>query len=82
MAAAVVASPAAAVASRAAADDQHPDAQGRITLPALIPGATYRIAWFDGTDRPFKVESGKTMKLGDLTIKEPEKTKELPITKQ
>jgi hypothetical protein len=55
------------------------DAQGRITLPALIPGATYPIARFDGTDTSFKAEAGKTVKLGDLTTQNPEKTRELPI---
>jgi RNA polymerase sigma factor (sigma-70 family) len=55
------------------------DAQGRITLPDLIPGATYRIARFDGTDTCFKAEAGKTIKLGDVTIQNPEKAMELPI---
>jgi RNA polymerase sigma factor (sigma-70 family) len=56
------------------------DAQGRITLPALIPGATYRIARFGGTDKAFKAEPGQTLNLGDITIQDPEKTKELPTT--
>jgi RNA polymerase sigma factor (sigma-70 family) len=58
------------------------DARGRITMPALIPGATYRVAKFDGTDVSFKAESGKTVKLGDLAIKDPEMTRELPIAKK
>jgi RNA polymerase sigma factor (sigma-70 family) len=51
------------------------DDKGRVTLPALIPGAAYRISLFDGTTRDFTVETGKTLKLPDLTIKAPEKTR-------
>jgi protocatechuate 3,4-dioxygenase beta subunit len=51
------------------------DAAGRITFPALIPGATYRVArWEKDEWRPFKeftVESGKTLDLGDVIINEP-----------
>ena len=56
-----------------------PDAQGRITLPALIPGATYRL--FDYTTfrdpagakvrREFTVKSGETLDLGDILIEKP-----------
>jgi RNA polymerase sigma factor (sigma-70 family) len=58
------------------------DTQGRVTLPALIPGATYRIARFDGTDKVFKAESGKTGQLGDLAIKDLEATRQLPTTRK
>jgi hypothetical protein len=69
------------------ADPQHygsgpkTDAEGRITLPNLIPGATYRVARFDGSDRIIRAEAGKTLNLGDVTIPEPGKSMKLPITK-
>jgi RNA polymerase sigma factor (sigma-70 family) len=48
------------------------DAKGRITFPALIPGATYRIErWEKDTWVPhkeFTAESGKAVDLGDVTI--------------
>ncbi len=56
------------------------DAQGRITFPALIPGATYRV--FDQTartangGRPIRKEfvagSGEAIELGDIVIEKPE----------
>jgi protocatechuate 3,4-dioxygenase beta subunit len=57
------------------------DAQGRVTLPNLIPGATYRIARFGGSDRTFKAPAGKPLDLGDVTIADPGKTVKLPDTK-
>jgi RNA polymerase sigma factor (sigma-70 family) len=52
------------------------DAQGRCTLPALIPGATYRLVEYDGDGyaekKAFSVEAGKTLDLGDVTIKKPQ----------
>ncbi len=55
------------------------DAEGRIALPALIPGATYRIA--DRTTagtaegpklrKEFRVKSGETLDLGDILIEKP-----------
>jgi RNA polymerase sigma factor (sigma-70 family) len=55
------------------------DGQGTITLPALIPGATYRI--YDSTTlsetggRPlrkeFTVKPGETLDLGDIRIEKP-----------
>jgi hypothetical protein len=55
------------------------DAQGRLTLPALIPGATYRVedftAAFAGGDpvirKEFTVRSGETLDLGDIVIARP-----------
>jgi hypothetical protein len=47
------------------------DAKGNITMPALIPGATYRILNVDGKAKDFKVESGKTLDAGKLVIQEP-----------
>jgi protocatechuate 3,4-dioxygenase beta subunit len=48
------------------------DAQGRVTFPALIPGATYRIGRWEKDrwlpHREFTVESGKTIDLGDVII--------------
>jgi hypothetical protein len=50
-----------------------PDAQGRLTVPALIPGATYRLRGYDERDpgvilfeREFTAESGKTRRLPDI----------------
>jgi RNA polymerase sigma factor (sigma-70 family) len=50
------------------------DADGRCTFPALIPGVTYRYCRRDEegyavADKEFTVEAGKTLDLGDLTIK-------------
>jgi beta-lactamase regulating signal transducer with metallopeptidase domain/protocatechuate 3,4-dioxygenase beta subunit len=55
------------------------DAQGRITLPALIPGATYRIeditpAFGDGDvalRKEFIVKPGETVDLGEILIARP-----------
>ena len=55
------------------------DPQGRITFPALIPGATYRIAdrttiaSASGTPRrkDFTVKPGETLDLGDILIEKP-----------
>jgi hypothetical protein len=47
------------------------DAQGRCTLGALIPGATYRFALYGNepmAKKEFKAESGKTLQLGDITM--------------
>jgi hypothetical protein len=52
-----------------------PDAEGRMTIPALIPGATYRLRGYDERDpgvvhyeREFTAESGKTLRLADLVV--------------
>ena len=61
------------------------DAQGRITLPALIPGATYRImdrttyVAQDVGDGPqvrkeFVVGPGEAVELGDVRIEKPRET--------
>jgi hypothetical protein len=58
------------------------DAQGRLTLPALIPGATYRITdrsavvARDAGDGPqvrreFAVGPGENVELGDVLIQKP-----------
>jgi RNA polymerase sigma factor (sigma-70 family) len=48
------------------------DAKGRVTFPALIPGATYRVDGFKDDysvpHKEFTVESGKTIDLGDVAI--------------
>ena len=59
---------------------QFTDADGRITLPDLIPGATYRINdWSTVNDeekgvqvrRDFTVKAGETLNLGDILIEKP-----------
>jgi hypothetical protein len=59
--------------------DLESDAQGRVTFPALIPGASYRIV--DGTPafgggepvirREFVVAAGEAVELGDVLIVKP-----------
>ena len=44
------------------------DAQGRLTFPALIPGATYRIS---EPARDFTVKPGENLDLGDIRIEKP-----------
>ena len=46
------------------------DAHGRIVLPALIPGATYRIVT-RGVVRDFVVGPGEAVELGDVLIQKP-----------
>ncbi len=55
------------------------DAQGQLALPALIPGATYRI--YDATigdganpqlRKEFTVKPGETLDLGDILIEKPQ----------
>jgi RNA polymerase sigma factor (sigma-70 family) len=52
------------------------DAAGRVTFPALIPGATYRLARFDKDrwlpHREFRVGPGETVDLGDVVVRQPE----------
>jgi hypothetical protein len=48
---------------------QETDTQGRITWRTLIPGAPYRI--LHGNGKTFTVESGKTVDLGDIVVKNP-----------
>jgi hypothetical protein len=45
-------------------------AHGRIVLPALIPGATYRI-FTRGVVRDFVVGPGEAVELGDVRIEKP-----------
>lgn len=61
--------------------DLKTDANGKATLPSLIPGATYRISQFKGEAKDFSVEPGAAVDLGDVVILEPDRTKELPVTK-
>jgi RNA polymerase sigma factor (sigma-70 family) len=48
------------------------DAKGRVTFPALIPGATYRVSRWEKDHwvphKEFKAEAGKTIDLGDVVI--------------
>jgi hypothetical protein len=57
-----------------------PDAEGRISFPALIPGATYRLYDYTAptTDGPklrkeFVSKPGETLDLGDILIEKPPK---------
>jgi hypothetical protein len=53
------------------------DDQGRVTIPVLIPGATYRMKLYSDfragnellAEKDFTVASGKTLDLGDVVIK-------------
>ena len=56
------------------------DADGRVTLPALIPGAPYRISdWSTGNvqekgiqlRKDFTVKPGETLDLGDILVEKP-----------
>ncbi len=55
------------------------DAEGRIVLPDLIPGATYRILDLSAANdqggkvvaRDFTVKPGETLDLGDIVIQKP-----------
>ncbi len=60
--------------------DPTPDAGGHIRLPALIPGASYRIIDYTethpGPDGPpirkeFTVAPGQTVELGDILVAKP-----------
>ena len=57
------------------------DAEGRITLPDLIPGAPYRIVDWSTANvedkgvqirKDFTVKPGETVDLGDILIEKPE----------
>jgi hypothetical protein len=57
------------------------DAQGQLTLPELIPGATYRL-WLDERKaREFTVRSGETLDLGELTAERPPDPRAVPRAK-
>jgi protocatechuate 3,4-dioxygenase beta subunit len=53
------------------------DAQGKLTLPALIPGATYRILNVEGKAKDFKAQPNMTLDLGKLVITEPVRKSEV-----
>jgi RNA polymerase sigma factor (sigma-70 family) len=55
-------------------NDLRTDTDGRVTIPALIPGATYRLSVqppqggaYDSA-REFQVKAGQTLRLGDLVV--------------
>jgi hypothetical protein len=56
------------------------DAQGRLTFPALIPGASYRVYDWSTIDngagpqlrKEFTVKPGETLDLGDILIEKPQ----------
>jgi beta-lactamase regulating signal transducer with metallopeptidase domain len=62
-------------------DGPRTDAEGRVTLPALVPGLTYQIFQTDGPATDFKAEAGKVVTLPDVTVQHPEKATELPVLK-
>ena len=43
-------------------------AYGRITLPALIPGAHYRLSRGNTFRRDFTVKSGELLDLGNISV--------------
>jgi protocatechuate 3,4-dioxygenase beta subunit len=53
----------------------HSDANGRVTFPTLIPGATYWTIGYGANrglfnlKKEFKAEAGKTLDLGDIVVK-------------
>ena len=59
--------------------DVRSDAQGRVSFPALIPGATYRVvdrsAFYAGGEqevrKEFVVKPGEAVELGDILIAKP-----------
>jgi hypothetical protein len=62
-------------------NDRRTDANGQITLPALIPGAHYRINDISTSEdeangvqvrKDFIVKAGETLELGDILIEKPE----------
>jgi len=65
-------------------NDFQSDAEGRLTFPALIPGATYRIEdstpTFGGGDpvirKEFTVQTGEALDLGDIVIASPQERNE------
>ena len=62
-------------------DPPNTDAEGRVTLPSLIPGSLYRITDFSTVNDPargpqvrkdFRVQPGETLELGDILIEKPQ----------
>ena len=52
------------------------DSNGRVTLPGLIPGATYSVRTGPRRGPPafrkdFTVKPGETLDLGDIAVEEP-----------
>ena len=51
------------------------DADGRVALPVLIPGATYRfieLTTIPQVRKEFTVKPGETLDLGDILIEKPD----------
>ena len=56
------------------------NAEGRVTFPALIPGATYRVNDMTADNEPggrktrklFVATAGESIELGDIVIEKPE----------
>jgi RNA polymerase sigma factor (sigma-70 family) len=61
------------------ADGPRTDADGYVTLPNLIAGATYQISQFPRMAENFTAEAGKTVRVADIVIKDPAKPVELPL---
>jgi RNA polymerase sigma factor (sigma-70 family) len=62
-------------------DGPRTDAEGWVTLPALIPGATYRLSRFDGQVTDFTAASGKSLDLREVRIRPAGEKVKLPVVK-
>ncbi|HYT88064.1 MAG TPA: RNA polymerase sigma factor [Gemmataceae bacterium] len=59
-------------------DGPRTDTQGRLTLPALIGGAIYRVQQSGRQAHDFTVQAGQTVVLPDLVVEQSDQTAKLP----